>query len=484
MNNKLTDALSNSEMTLSTIKGDSNISRRRFLAIIAVGAAVALASPAWASTSRKTVTVLTNYNDDTFSLFEEAFEKAQSEYRLKIVWLMPPDAVKFLRRGDGDSPDVWWQASPRNHIADIAGDGLLQTLPEVDNGIPASIGVMPLVTPDKLTRATQLTAFSFLVNRKAIAEQQLPWPSDWTVLAQPEYAGKLALTDPVKTRFGTILLDVVLQSYGWEVGWGLLSAIAGNAVLLPKGLTEEVSSGRQPVALHIDIVPNAEQRFRQPTERVYPAHGGIINAGYIGLLKHGRNPEGARAFYDFVLSAEGQRLLPRTDLPRLPVRPAVYAQLGKEQFNPYMAQSAGQFTYTSGESAGQTAVVSALFAALVNNHDNLAKLWSRLHLAERKANPAHAELVAKARRLLEQVPLDAVMADGEDIKKAFRPQRGQQQASTAADQPVLNQLQVTAPAAENNSALSNAAKAFATTWAQAYSNNQAQAAKLLDEVGV
>ena len=281
-------------------------------------------------------------------------------------------------------------------------DGLLQPLPEVDGGLPASIGGMPLVTVDNLTRATQLTAFSFLVNRQAITEQHLPWPSDWAVLTQPEYAGKVALTDPVKVRFGTILLDVVLQSYGWDAGWALLSAIAGNAVLLPRGLTDEVSSGRQPVALHIDIVPNAEQRFRQPLEHVYPVHGGIINAGYIGFLKHSSNPEGARAFYDFVLSAEGQRLLPRTDLPRLPVRPAVYEQLGKDQFNPFVAQANGQFTYTPSESSGREAVVAALFASLVDDHEQLARLWLRLHAAERKADPAYAERVTKARHLLEQ----------------------------------------------------------------------------------
>ncbi len=446
-------------------------SRRRFLTGMAVGAAT-LACPAWARSGRQTVTVLTNHNDDTFALFEEAFEKAQPDYRIKIVWLMPPDAAKLLRRRESDGPDVWWTASPRNHIADIAPDGLLQALPAVDAGLPSSIGNLPLVAADNTYRATQITAFSFLVNRKAIAEQQLPWPSDWPVLAQPEYAGKVALTDPLKVRFGTLLLDVALQSYGWEAGWGLLSAITGNAVLLPKGLADEVSSGRQPVALHVDVIPNAEQRFRQPMERVYPGHGGIVNAGYISIMKNSANVEGARAFVNFVLSAEGQRLMLCTDLPRLPVRPEVYANGGeKDQFNPFAAQAAGQFTYQAGgpSEAWRAAVVSALFAAMDKDHNQLAQLWARLHAAERKAEPTHTEQVAKARHALEQVPLAAAMADSEDIKKAFRPQRG-----LAVPQE---------PAPEGNAPLSEAAKAYATAWEEAYRNNRAQAAKLLDEMG-
>ncbi|MDD2760571.1 MAG: ABC transporter substrate-binding protein, partial [Methylomonas sp.] len=234
----------------------NRISRRRFLAGIAVGSA-ALSCPAWALADRKTVTVLTNHNDDTFSLFEEAFEKAQSQYRLKIVWMMPPDAKKFLRRNKGDGVDVWWQAAPHNHLADMAKEGLLQPLAVRTTGLPSMLGHQSLAATDDLYRASQMTAFNFEVNTKAIADRKLPWPSDWPVLAQSAYAGRIGLADPEKVRFGGLLPDVALQSFGWEAGWALLSAIAGNAVLLPRGISDEVQSGRLAVGLHIDIVPNA-----------------------------------------------------------------------------------------------------------------------------------------------------------------------------------------------------------------------------------
>jgi len=466
---------------VSSVSGQ--FSRRQFLTLVAGGAMAALAPPVLALPGRKTITVLTNHNDDTFSLIEEAFEKAQSQYRVKLMWMMPPDATKFLHRSDSASMDVWWQAAPHNHIADIAKEGLLQPLPAFDDGLPSAIGKVPLVNAEQTYRATQLTAFSFLVNTKAIAAQQLPWPSDWAVLARPEYAGKVALSDPVKVRFGNIVLDVVLQSYGWDSGWALLSEIVGNAVLLPKGLTDEVSSGRLPVALHVDIVPNAEQRLRQPMERVYPAHSGIVNAGYIGILKSSPNAEGARAFVEFILSAEGQQLLPRTDLPRLPVRPAVYASLGKAQFNPFEAQQSGRLTYRPGEEAGQTAIVTALFGALVKDQARLSTLWARVHAAEKKADPAQATKIAQARSLLQAVPIDSAKASSEDIKKAFRPPRGQQATSTPADLPVQNQLQVPEAATESTSSQLNPARQVAESWEQAYAGNQAQAAKLLEEVG-
>jgi phosphoglycerate transport regulatory protein PgtC len=454
----------------------NRLSRRRFLAGIAAGSA-ALCCPAWALADRKTVTVLTNHNDDTFSLFEEAFEKAQPQYRLKIVWMMPPDAMQFLRRDNGAGADVWWQAAPHNHLADIAKDGLLQPLAVETMGLPASIGPQTLAATDDLYRASQMTAFNFEVNTKAIADRHLPWPSDWPVLARAAYAGKIGLADPGKVRFGGLLPDVVLQSFGWEAGWALLSAIAGNAVLLPHGITDEVQSGRLAIGLHIDIVPNAEQRLRMPVERVYPAHGGIINIGFIGILKQAADADGARAFVNFVLSDAGQRLLPRTDLPRLPVRPSVYAHLAQNQFNPFTAQQQGQLTYHGNATGPNSNVLAAVFGAMLSDHANFKRLWARLHAAEK--NPNHlTQPLGEVRKLLQQVPLTADQAASDELKQAYRNDRNR----GPNGEPIPP-----APADRGGEPAkpvkSEAALRYEAAWTEAFRQNQKQAAKLLDEVG-
>lgn len=438
-----------------------------FASLVVVATLFTVSVQPAAAAERQTIVVLSNHNDDTLALFEEAFEKAQPRYRIKLVWLMPKEAMTMLRREDSNTPDVWWQAAPHNHLADLSREDIMQPLGISTDGLPDAIGNVPLASDKDLYRATQLTAFAFLVNRQAIAAQHLSWPSDWSVLAQAEYAGKVALSDPGKIRFGNTVLDVALQGYGWDKGWALLSAIAANAVLMPNGLTDEVSSGRQPVALHLDLVPNAEQRYREPLERVYPLHGGIVNAGYIGILKRTTQIGGARAFVNFVLSDAGQRLQLRTDLPRLPVRPAVYAKLGKDQFNPFAAQDAGQFTFklgdigSTGTQNGRQILLAPLFAALTTDQPQLAKLWARLHKAEQQTKPQYAEKIAAARKALEQVPLSEAQADSEEIKQAFRPVKDKDGKNTQSEE----------------------AKKYSAAWVEAYRKNQAQAAKLLDEVG-
>jgi len=462
-------------------------SRRGFLEGCGVGAAAALLPRAsFAAAERQAVVVMTNHNDDTLSLFERGFEKAYPQYKVQIVWFMPPDAMRYLRNVSNPSPDVWWQAAPHNHLADMAKDGFMQPLGLSKEGLPAAIGALPLEGEGDLYHASQLTAFGFFVNSKAIKDQNLPWPDDWSVLAGPAYAGKVAISDPWTVRFGSQLLSVALRSFGWEKGWALLSAISGNAVLMPKGLRDEVISGRQPVALHIDTVPNAEQRFRQPMERVYPKHGAIVNAGYIGLLKKSGNVDGARAFAAYALSAEGQALLPKTDLPRLPVRPDVYTALGKEQFDPFAAQAAGQFVYQpTDEGGGPSTALAALFAGLVQDKDLLSKLWGRVHAAETARRGAKA---AEARRALEQAPVAGDFWKDEAIAAAFRPQRRPETAAPAEGGPGQpdgagrppEQAQVI-PGQPNGLTLPEAAKPYVEKWRAAWRDNQSRAMRLLDE---
>jgi len=460
----------------------SSPSRRRFLESCAAGALAGALPHAAQAAVRQPVTVLTNHNDDTLSLFEKGFEKANPQYRLKFVWFMPPDAMKYLREPANASPDVWWQAAPHNHLADMAKDGFLQPLGIAKDGLPASIGALSLEGANDLYHASQLTAFSFFVNSKAIREQGLPWPEDWPVLAGPAYAGRIALSDPWTVRFGSQLLSVATQSFGWEQGWALLSAIAGNAVIMSNGLRDEVISGHQPVALHIDTVPNAEQRFRQRMERVYPKHGAIVNAGYIGLLKKAPNLDGARAFAAYVLSAEGQVLLPKSDLPRLPIRPDAYAALGKEQFDPFAAQAAGQFVYQpTDEAPGRSTALAALFAGLIQDKPQFSKLWARVHAAETVGRAAD---VAEARRLLETIPVAKDFWKDETLSSAFKPPRrpaaeGGAQPPAAEARP--QQAQVI-PGQPNGLTLPEPAKPIVESWRAAFRDNQTRAATLLDAV--
>src|SRR5512147_2234892 len=91
----------------------SSSSRRSFvkgLGPLALAGAAKVTNAA----QRRDVVVVTSYPDEVVSRFEAAFEKAYPQWRLRIVWRMPHDALPTLRQPGPEGVDVYWTPSPRN----------------------------------------------------------------------------------------------------------------------------------------------------------------------------------------------------------------------------------------------------------------------------------------------------------------------------------------------------------------------------------
>lgn len=389
-----------------------NVNRRRLLAGLA---AALMAPPLLAAEARTTVRVLTSYPDAVVSRFESAFEAAHPGYRLQFVWRMPHDAQPYLEAPGQNGVDVYWSASPRVFSA-LARSGRLQKLALDTAGLPDRLGNAPLADPDGYYRCTEMAGYGFAVNPGALAG--LPVPADWPDLADPRYAGRIALPIPARVGFAPPMLEIVLQAWGWQAGWAMWSEIAGNAVLLDRNstfVTDEVASGRLPVGLSIDFFVASAIANGVPVAFVYPRHGGI-NPAQVAIPAAAPNPEGGRAFAQFVLSEAGQRILGHPDIRKLPVRPAVYAELPSGYYNPFTAASLGAFDYDGDSARSRLALSAALFEQVfVADHAEHSALWRRLHAAE-----AAGKQVAGARRALAAVPLTEAAAAEPALRALFQ----------------------------------------------------------------
>ena len=428
--------------------------RRRLLLTLGVGAA-SLASPSLRAAERQPVIVVTSYNDEVFSRFEAGFEKAYPQYKLQLVWRMPNDAFPYLSQAGQGSADVYWSASPRNFAA-LAAAGAWQVLGIDRSGLPERIGKASLSDAEGFYTATEMAGYGFILNPGALARLGLAEPKDWSDLGQAGYAGQIVLPNPARVGFAPVMIDIVLQAYGWERGWALWSAIAGNAgSLMDRGstfVTDEVGSGRRAIGLSIDFFAVAAIANGAPIRFAYPAHSGI-NPGHIAITKSSTNPAGARAFANFVLSPAGQGLLTHRDIRKLPVRPAVYETLPAGSFNPFQAAAQGAFDYDGDAGRKRLGLISAYFEqALLFEHGDLVALWQRVHRAE-----ARGVNVSQARQLLERPVLSAAEAEDASRQEAFR--------------------------ARLEGAEPGAAGALEQQWQQASRANRLKAAQALSEVG-
>lgn len=392
----------------------ANPNRRLFLAGLAAACATAATGPAHAAP--KPVVVLTSFHDEVLSRFEAAFEKAHPEYRLKFIWRMPHDAAPYLRQPGQGGVDVYWAASPRVFDA-IAREGGWRALGIDQSGLPDRIGKIELGDPQGLYHATEMAGYGFAVDPATLERRQLPMPADWPDLADPRLSGLIALPIPSQVGFAPPMVEIVLQAFGWEGGWGLWSQIAANAVLIERGATfvgDEVASGRCAVGLSIDFFVNAAIANGAPLKLIYPRHTGL-NPAAVAIAAKSANPDGARAFAQFLLSRAGQSLLTHPDLRRLSVRPDSYDKLPADQYRPYAAAQAGGLDYDSDLSRARVALSAAAFEQmLVQPHAEIVELWQRLRRAE-----AAGKSVAEARRRLSTPPLSEAQAADAALRRQF-----------------------------------------------------------------
>ena len=388
--------------------------RRRWLKGIA-GTATALAFSPLRATPRA-VTVLTAYPDEVIARFRAAFEARHPDFRIQIVWRMPKDALELLAQPDRGGIDVYWSASPRN-FARLDAAGAWRPLHVDHRALPRQLGGIELAGPGDDYVATEVAGYGFALNRAALAELGVAPPRDWEDLTDPRLAGRIAVPNPATVGFAPVMIDIVLRAYGWARGWALWSEIAGGARLLDRGATfvsDEVVAGRSALGLSIDFFVASAVANGAPLEFVYPRHGGL-NPAHVAITRAATNPEGARAFVDFLLSPEGQKILFHPDLRKLPIRPDVYAEAPAGYPRPFAAPP-GTYDYPGDPGGGRLGLVAALFdLALGKPHERHAALWSRLRRAEKRGID-----VTAIRAALCAAPAEESFAQETSLLAAFR----------------------------------------------------------------
>jgi ABC-type Fe3+ transport system substrate-binding protein len=362
--------------------------------------------------------VMTSYPEAVVNQFEAAFAKRHPEYPITIRWRMPDDALATLQSPDHGGIDVYWSPATRNFAA-LAVAGALQRLTLDRQVLPRSIGTFPIADAQDRYTASEIAGYGLFVNADYLTRHRLPEPHDWQDLAAPAFAGHVAFPVPARIGYAPMLVEGWLQVYGWEAGWTLVSELAAGARLVDRRgnfITDEVSSGRAGVGLTMDFFAASALAGGAPGRFVYPAPV-FYNPAHIGILAGAPHPEAARAFVDFVLSDEGQRLLFHPDIRKLPVRPAVYADAPAGYHNPFTVPAAA---YDLALGDARRDVDAALFeVAITHRKAQLAALWQALHEAEAKApSPAGLARLAQARRLLGAMPVDADQARDPALQNA------------------------------------------------------------------
>ncbi len=188
----------------------------------------------------------------------------------------------------------------------------------------ADISAYPegLVDRDKTWFGTKLITTGIVYNSRVPFK-----PTSWADLTRAEAKGLVVLPSPLAS--GAALIHTVTLSSNLRDGWHFYEALKANGALVAGGngdVLRQVAGGEKLFGMIVDFMPIREKAKGAPVEFVFPSEGVSAVSEPVAILKSTRNPEAAKAFVDFLLSPDGQRLA--LDMGYIPALPTIGVPAG------------------------------------------------------------------------------------------------------------------------------------------------------------
>jgi iron(III) transport system substrate-binding protein len=258
--------------------------------------------------------------------------------------------------------------------------------------IPSRLAGVPLYDPDYSWYGATLAGFGIVYNKVVLGLTKLPVITTWEDLASPRAFGWVGSSDPRKSGSVHMVYELILQAYGWEKGWRIITGMGANVRNFTNSASQvpkDVAIGEVAYGLAIDFYAWAQVKDAGSDKIgfIMPDNLTIITPDAIAILKGAPNPDVAKAFIRFVMSEEGQKLWlfteksadgpQRFQLNRFSVLPSLYAlspQSTAVKLNPFSWRS--DFAFDSKLSSERWSIVNDLIGALVIDQKHLlTRAW-------------------------------------------------------------------------------------------------------------
>lgn len=251
----------------------------------------------------------------------------------------------------------------------LIDSGIVSSHPEwfSDAVIPQKVSGEPFYDPAGLWVGTAVSSFGICYNPESLKRLGVrEMPGSWEALADPRLAGQVALADPTKSSSAAKAFEQIIQqkmqsaakslddeaalAKGWLEGLTLIQKVGANARFFTDGAPKvpiDVSDGEAAAGMCIDFYGRFQSEATRLTDGsarlqyFTPRGGSSVTADPIGMLRGAPHPDVARAFMEFVVSPEGQKLWnfrvgtpggpEKFALRRLPIRKDFYVP-GNERF--------------------------------------------------------------------------------------------------------------------------------------------------------
>jgi iron(III) transport system substrate-binding protein len=157
-------------------------------------------------------------------------------------------------------------------------------------------------------------ALGIIWNTEALAKKKLAEPKCWSDLIKPEYKDEIQMSNPSSSGTAYVALATIIQVMGEEPAFVYLKKLHANINQYTRsGPAPARNAARGETTIGVNFLHDgvAEAAGGFPLKVAAPCEGTGYEIGSMSIVKGGKNPDNARKWYDWALTAEAQNLAKR-----------------------------------------------------------------------------------------------------------------------------------------------------------------------------
>lgn len=184
----------------------------------------------------------------------------------------------------------------------------------VTDPIPPTLGrpkPVSLKDPRGYWIGTVLESCGIVYHPRLLARLGVPPPKDWDDLLDSRLKDNIIQAPPTRSSSSHAAYEVILQRDGDAKGWEFLKRLAANTGLFAprsRDVPSLVAKGEFAVGFAVPSYFAFEDRLAGFDIQYVAPRTAWITSGPAAILKGAKHPKAARAFIEFMLSAQGQRI--------------------------------------------------------------------------------------------------------------------------------------------------------------------------------
>ena len=255
------------------------------------------------------------------------------------------------------------------------------------------------------------SGYGLMWNKDYLAKHKLPLPNKWESLADPRYFRHLVMSSPARSGTTHIMVENILQHYGWKNGWKLLLQIGGNLSSVSArsyGVKDSIARGLAGIGPIIDSYAYESQKLFPFIDFTYQPKSPLMPS-YVAAVKNINQARRSIEFIEFLLSEDIQQNL-------------LASSLNKYALNQTMAQPFKITAIDHQLMEERSILVKQLFEQTINRQlIRLNQAWQLIHKVKQLSHLTSEELrqYNLAIRLASTPPISEAQSRNPQLRNAI-----------------------------------------------------------------